>query len=151
MQASLCIQRVVLFSVLAAAVLQTVSCARVAAAPKSAMLPATPELAFPPALPGEKTPGCDRVLAALQALQDYTNGLRAEMERMADPGNPTVRTQCSAPRACRYQVPGVRRLRHFQAEKCQRPRRYHSVSYTHLRAHETVLDLVCRLLLEKKK
>ena len=28
---------------------------------------------------------------------------------------------------------------------------YTSVSYTHLRAHETVLDLVCRLLLEKKK
>src|SRR5664280_907781 len=27
----------------------------------------------------------------------------------------------------------------------------YSVSYTHLRAHETVLDLVCRLLLEKKK
>ena len=25
------------------------------------------------------------------------------------------------------------------------------VSYTHLRAHETVLDLVCRLLLDKKK
>ena len=29
--------------------------------------------------------------------------------------------------------------------------RSNSVSYTHLRAHETVLDLVCRLLLEKKK
>ena len=27
---------------------------------------------------------------------------------------------------------------------------YVTVSYTHLRAHETVLDLVCRLLLEKK-
>ena len=27
---------------------------------------------------------------------------------------------------------------------------YGTVSYTHLRAHETVLDLVCRLLLEKK-
>ena len=26
-----------------------------------------------------------------------------------------------------------------------------TVSYTHLRAHETVLDLVCRLLLAKKK
>ena len=26
-----------------------------------------------------------------------------------------------------------------------------AVSYTHLRAHETVLDFVCRLLLEKKK
>ena len=25
-----------------------------------------------------------------------------------------------------------------------------TVSYTHLRAHETVLELVCRLLLEKK-
>ena len=25
-----------------------------------------------------------------------------------------------------------------------------AVSYTHLRAHETVLDIVCRLLLEKK-
>ena len=33
-----------------------------------------------------------------------------------------------------------------------RQRIYHyPVSYTHLRAHETVLDLVCRLLLEKKK
>ena len=29
--------------------------------------------------------------------------------------------------------------------------RHRPVSYTHLRAHETVLDLVCRLLLEKKK
>ena len=27
---------------------------------------------------------------------------------------------------------------------------FSAVSYTHLRAHETVLDLVCRLLLEKK-
>ena len=26
-----------------------------------------------------------------------------------------------------------------------------AVSYTHLRAHETVLDLVCRLLLETKQ
>ncbi|WP_460413936.1 ArsC/Spx/MgsR family protein, partial [Staphylococcus aureus] len=26
-----------------------------------------------------------------------------------------------------------------------------AVSYTHLRAHETLSDLVCRLLLEKKK
>src|SRR5450759_5779448 len=28
---------------------------------------------------------------------------------------------------------------------------FHTVSYTHLRAHETRHDLVCRLLLEKKK
>src|SRR5450756_947415 len=31
------------------------------------------------------------------------------------------------------------------------PHLYESVSYTHLRAHETRHDLVCRLLLEKKK
>ena len=31
------------------------------------------------------------------------------------------------------------------------PMGWDAVSYTHLRAHETVLDLVCRLLLEKKK
>ena len=31
------------------------------------------------------------------------------------------------------------------------PACFRTVSYTHLRAHETVLDLVCRLLLEKKK
>ena len=30
-------------------------------------------------------------------------------------------------------------------------KRVDAVSYTHLRAHETVLDHVCRLLLEKKK
>ena len=35
-------------------------------------------------------------------------------------------------------------LRHFFS------RNHIPVSYTHLRAHETVLDLVCRLLLEKK-
>ena len=45
---------------------------------------------------------------------------------------------------------------HFPREKvCGdgiAPRAVHSpVSYTHLRAHETVLDLVCRLLLDKNK
>ena len=36
-------------------------------------------------------------------------------------------------------------------EPRQRSVAHRPVSYTHLRAHETVLDLVCRLLLEKKK
>ena len=40
-------------------------------------------------------------------------------------------------------------LRHF--EEAGRLLGCRPVSYTHLRAHETVLDLVCRLLLEKKK
>ena len=36
-------------------------------------------------------------------------------------------------------------------KKGDEPGYFGTVSYTHLRAHETVLDLVCRLLLEKKK
>ena len=40
-------------------------------------------------------------------------------------------------------------------ELCEYVKKYinseESVSYTHLRAHETVLEIVCRLLLEKKK
>ena len=35
-------------------------------------------------------------------------------------------------------------------DRLERGDALHPVSYTHLRAHETVLDLVCRLLLEKK-
>ena len=37
----------------------------------------------------------------------------------------------------------------FFAPKPFRKDTLQAVSYTHLRAHETVLDLVCRLLLEK--
>ena len=37
------------------------------------------------------------------------------------------------------------------AEVFFRSRGYNPVSYTHLRAHETVLDLVCRILLAQKK
>ena len=37
------------------------------------------------------------------------------------------------------------------AERDELTRILCAVSYTHLRAHETTLHLVCRLLLEKKK
>ena len=40
---------------------------------------------------------------------------------------------------------------HPAALRFLRPGHLAAVSYTHLRAHETVLDLVCRLLLEKTK
>ena len=46
--------------------------------------------------------------------------------------------------------PPERRAQIFQASPGWLPA-IEAVSYTHLRAHETVLDLVCRLLLEKKK
>ena len=45
----------------------------------------------------------------------------------------------------------VQRLGHLHATALATATSMNPVSYTHLRAHETVLDLVCRLLLEKKK
>ena len=45
----------------------------------------------------------------------------------------------------------TRRGESHPIEKVGETLRAMTVSYTHLRAHETVLDLVCRLLLEKKK
>jgi len=47
--------------------------------------------------------------------------------------------------------PPVLRAGHRQWLGCVMRVGQGAVSYTHLRAHETVLDLVCRLLLEKKK
>ena len=47
--------------------------------------------------------------------------------------------------------PETHQLTYGGVTRLHRSRRLHSVSYTHLRAHETVLDLVCRLLLNKKK
>ena len=41
------------------------------------------------------------------------------------------------------------KMKNYIMKECEHC--FESVSYTHLRAHETVLDLVCRLLLEKKK
>ena len=53
-------------------------------------------------------------------------------------GNPTILIECKH-WAQNLNIHDGQLLRYF-----------HAVSYTHLRAHETVLDLVCRLLLEKK-
>src|SRR5450756_1015487 len=46
-------------------------------------------------------------------------------------------------------IPGMREV--LVTAQYLRPGRGMPVSYTHLRAHETRHDLVCRLLLEKKK
>ena len=45
---------------------------------------------------------------------------------------------------------GVAKASAHQLAQVYRERGLGAVSYTHLRAHETVLDLVCRLLLENK-
>ena len=48
-------------------------------------------------------------------------------------------------------IDDARDERELALMRAARGRGIPTVSYTHLRAHETVLDLVCRLLLEKKK
>ena len=49
-------------------------------------------------------------------------------------------------------VPNVLKvLKSECAQYPQCPQSHNPVSYTHLRAHETKANLVCRLLLEKKK
>ena len=55
---------------------------------------------------------------------------------------PVRRTEARAHRPAR---------RRERASPSSERRAWAAVSYTHLRAHETVLDLVCRLLLEKKQ
>src|SRR5450756_2717106 len=63
---------------------------------------------------------------------------------------PAALAQRASPAACHA-------FCHTRAVACgccgrsPKPRRLLAVSYTHLRAHETRHDLVCRLLLEKKK
>src|SRR5450759_4821792 len=55
-----------------------------------------------------------------------------------------------APRStARPTTPSTRR--HWPHSICATASHRRAVSYTHLRAHETRHDLVCRLLLEKKK
>ena len=47
--------------------------------------------------------------------------------------------------------PKVKNITKLKVVKTAAPVNVMAVSYTHLRAHETKANLVCRLLLEKKK
>src|SRR5659263_225327 len=57
----------------------------------------------------------------------------------------------AAPRRAREALQGSAVRREGARHRRPLPRPAGAVSYTHLRAHETRHDLVCRLLLEKKK
>ena len=66
----------------------------------------------------------------------------SDVYKRQDTARPADHNHANRPEA-RKSLPGV------QPNGGERP--LTPVSYTHLRAHETVLDLVCRLLLEKQK
>src|SRR5664280_915125 len=70
---------------------------------------------------------CGTFVCQMASLQPLRNGI------MSDPRNPET-----------SQMGNVRPNPMSMMPKME------TVSYTHLRAHETVLDIVCRLLLEKK-
>src|SRR5450759_4382325 len=74
----------------------------------------------------------------LQQHPDLRGTGQSEMGRRAE--------QLSAPRG-----PHPQSCRHRAGLRQTGKGRANPVSYTHLRAHETRHDLVCRLLLEKKK
>ena len=81
-------------------------------------------------------------LLAMQALTPNAMAEKFDMSRQA------VSKHIKVLHECEFITPehsGREIYYHFNPKKIQ------AVSYTHLRAHETVLDLVCRLLLEKKK
>src|SRR5664280_1265756 len=83
--------------------------------------------------PASLPPGCRRITAAAADWQHEgrTPAISRSGERTRPLALASDRGQCNCGRL--------------------NPRSTQPVSYTHLRAHETVLDLVCRLLLEKKK
>src|SRR5450756_3024087 len=87
-------------------------------------------------------PGCGREVTAGGVTAGAHRGSRTG-RRCA--GKPPPRTW---PRP-RPRTRSSRRGR--ESARCAWPRGGGPVSYTHLRAHETRHDLVCRLLLEKKK
>ena len=62
-----------------------------------------------------------------------------------------IRDSCQgALRGLGQRVPGAHEASELLADRSVIGVGRKPVSYTHLRAHETVLDLVCRLLLETK-
>ena len=71
------------------------------------------------------------------------------MPGTSDPSRPIPRSQRKTPGGPFFEV--VRQLIKVDKPVIAAIHGAAAVSYTHLRAHETVLDIVCRLLLEKKK
>src|SRR5665811_2490452 len=103
---------------------------------------------------------CVSKTGAVLVEQEIANGLHAGVDlREEQVGLRTAQEEDAVAAGLDFLQPGSR----FKAEQALDPfalliddqirpqaRNPVAVSYTHLRAHETVLDLVCRLLLEKK-
>ena len=89
-----------------------------------------------------------RELAAFDVLMEYPRARRRQYQRQsgAEPDDALIATW-------ELEDADVARLEEILGAGAVQSKAVgiRTVSYTHLRAHETVLDLVCRLLLAKKK
>src|SRR5665811_2454301 len=88
-------------------------------------------------LPDERADGV-KVFAAESGIAGDRSGLEQSLE-LPRLGPPLVVVEVAGDRSYQRAVLALRPQRRVDGP---------AVSYTHLRAHETVLDLVCRLLLE---
>src|SRR5664280_138404 len=93
---------------------------------------------------------CNSNKADWSAERSYTAGKNACAGKYQAPRKPDVKAYTHS-----IVFSEKKCIQHFNRSEAQdnacHNRNHKTVSYTHLRAHETVLDLVCRLLLEKKK
>src|SRR5665213_4275913 len=85
-----------------------------------------------------------------QSGQEYAGSGRSDLEHsgvqiQGHRHTASARLSAATAAACLYPEG------QWEAETVGNPHDEGSVSYTHLRAHETGRNLVCRLLLEKKK
>eukprot|EP00826_Nyctotherus_ovalis_P028620 TRINITY_DN22592_c0_g2_i1.p1 TRINITY_DN22592_c0_g2~~TRINITY_DN22592_c0_g2_i1.p1 ORF type:complete len:225 (-),score=69.45 TRINITY_DN22592_c0_g2_i1:6-680(-) len=79
----------------------------------------------------------------IEKLESASTGGKDNFQRILDDKNDQIHSLTA-------EVSALRELAESKAKKGEM-QRLRAVSYTHLRAHETSLHLVCRLLLEKKK
>src|SRR5450756_2961773 len=92
---------------------------------------------------------------ASRTASDAVTGRRSRDTTRPPGSSPMARAQrendSSSPKDCTLGPPRTTRRAPRRDAITPSARSAATVSYTHLRAHETRHDLVCRLLLEKKK
>ena len=96
--------------------------------------------------------GCEKATAFIPGAESVADEPRGRLARSVEVGS-VAGLIPPAERENRVEALGQADKRVLVATDClsEGINLQHPVSYTHLRAHETVLEFVCRLLLEKKK
>ena len=93
------------------------------------------------------------VIDSIRACYDYSDLMirKAYAKAEAEEGFITLNRREATKRVLHYLEKPTKRVKKRVSVQQEEKQDTGPVSYTHHRAHETVLDLVCRLLLDKKK